>query len=451
VQNDEATGEQRTSLMKNLSFRSVRLRLVEYSVTIFFVLIFFSLFAILMTKIFVPGTSLRQLVQKDSLNKVELVNETDRGATLQLDGSNGGLIDAFRNAAILTLARRDVKSKRADSIAWEHARPGMPLFNHDAVQTYQDSSAMISIDKRNSLTMGSNSLVIVKRVEKDPFQMENHSAMVLLEGELRGKIGSGDKPINIEVMTPGGVARLTGGTSPGEKTDFKVSTNRDESSSIAVFKGQAEIVAQGKLVKVSENMGVILRPGEAPGAPVQLPSPPDQTGPVHKGILYYRTLPPKVHFSWKSTSGVDAFHVQISRDPEFREIIVDKKTPDTDFFHGNLSKGRYYWRVSALRDGYEGRYSDTKSIALVQKLASPVLLVKFPSGPVEQDHFVLTGTTEPGVSLFLQGKPMDVSEKGVFSQDVVLKKGANLITVEAVDAAGNVAYRSQNIRRGTWL
>ncbi|MCK7514169.1 MAG: hypothetical protein MZV70_65915 [Desulfobacterales bacterium] len=64
----------------------------------------------------------------------------------------------------------------------------MVLYNHDSVQTFRDASAQITIDKKSSFTMGSNSLVIIKRMEKGPLsEREHRSAMVLLEGELRGR------------------------------------------------------------------------------------------------------------------------------------------------------------------------------------------------------------------------------------------------------------------------
>ncbi len=439
-------GESRETPSKRVPLGSRGMRHVETLATIIIVLIFFSFFALLLTKLFVPGTSLQEMLRKSDAPQAEQSGDAGRDAMLDVGGKENNLGDVFRKAAVLILARNEVKTKRADSIAWSTAKPGMALYNHDSVQTFRDALAQITIDKKNSFTMGSNSLVIIKRMEKDPFQNEHRSAMVLLEGELRGKIAPGDNSLNLEVSTPGAVAKLSGST--GQKTDFRVSANRDQTSSIAVFHGQAEVTAGGKVVKIPENMSVIVKPGEAPGALVPLLLPPAQASPAHKGMLAYRHLPPKVDFSWSPVPGADAFRLQISRDPEFKEIIVDKTLQETSFSHGNMKPGTYFWRVNCVKKGCEGRYSETRSIELVQKLAEPKLLVQFPSGPLAEDHFTLTGMTEPGVRLFLMGKPVTVSESGAFTQVVMLRQGTNLVTVEAVDAAGNVAYRSQYVRRG---
>lgn len=434
--------------MKMDSLRSGMVVLIEVLATILIVLGFFALFITLLTRLFVPGTSLQQMLQKSNVTEAEQSGETGRDAILDAGGREGNLGDAIRSAAVLSFARNEVKSKRADSIAWGPAKRGMSLYNRDAIQTFQNSFAQISMDKKNSFTLQSNSLVIIKRVEKDPFLNEQHSAMVVLEGELRGKIGSGDNPLNLEVTTPSAVATMKGSTSPGKKTDFKVSTNRDQSSSFVVYKGQAEVVAHGKIVMIPENTGLTVKPGEAPGALVPLPAAPAQMSPADKGIFYYRDLPPRVYFSWASVPGVDAFHFQLAHDSAFKEIILDKKISKTEFIHGNLKKGIYYWRVSSIREGCESRYSNTKSLEIIQDMVPPLLEVRFPEGPFYEDHFVLAGRTEPGAHLFLSGKQVDISGTGTFSHDVKIKKGVNLITVEAVDAAGNVAYRSHYMPGG---
>jgi hypothetical protein len=422
--------------------------LIETLATILIVLCFFSIFSILLTKLFVPGTSLKQLLQKSNATQAERSNENGRDAMLDSGETEENMGDAYKGAAILSFTRNEVKRKRADSIAWGIAKPGMPLFNHDAIQTSEDSFAQISMDKKNSFTIQSNSLVIIKRAGKDPFSNEQHTSMVVLEGELQGKIGSGSTPFNLEVTTPSAVATLKGGTFPGQKTDFKVSSNRDQSSSIVVYKGEAQVVAQGKVVKIPQNTGVIVKPGEVPSALIPLPAAPTQMSPADKGVFSYRDLPPRVHFSWAPPPNADAFHFQIAGDSAFKTILVDKKIPHTEFIHGNLKKGVYFWRVSSVREGCEGRYSNTNSIELLQNLVAPQLQVHFPSGSVEEDHLVLTGMTEPGVHLFVLGNPVKVSETGSFTQEVKIKQGMNLITAEAIDAAGNVTYRSQYVQGG---
>ncbi len=424
------------------------MRLLETLGTMIIVLIFCGIFASLLSKLFIPGASLRQLLQTSDERSLENSGGS-RDAMLNAGGRDGSLGDAFKSTATLSQTRNQVKSKRADSIAWSLAKPGMALYNRDSVQTFSDSTAQIKIDKKNSLTVSSNSLVIIQRVEKDLFQNLKHSSLVVLEGELNGKVGSGNNPLNLEVKTGSAVARLNSNSSPGKNIDFKISSNEDQSSSIVVYNGQAEVMAQGKVVKIPANTGITVKPGESPGALIQLPDAPLRLSPADKTLMTYRELSPQVRFSWAAVPEADAYHFQLARDPHFNKmIIINKRIADTEFVYGNLKKGTYYWRVSSLKEGCEGRPADTRQIELMQDLDPPALEVHFPEGPVSLDHVVIDGKTEPGANLFVSGNPVKISDTGTFTQVVTIKQGVNLITVEAVDAAGNVTYRTRSVQGG---
>ena len=431
--------------MKIRNMMSIGLRGAEAVITMLIVLGFFSLFAMFLMKIFIPGTSLGDLLSKGEPTGSSIEADPGRDAMLDAGGREGLLGDAFRSAARLEKARNEVKSKRSDSIAWGPAIPGMPLYNRDAVQTFKGSSAQISLDRKSSFTVDSNSLVIIRRVEKDLFSSQRHSAMVVLEGEMKGKLsGTGKDQLNLEVTTPGAVAKLNGRSVKG--ADFSIAANPDQSSSIVVYKGSAEVKAGGRIVKVPENTGLMVRPGEAPGGLVPLPPPPELHTPADGSIYTFRKLPPKVRFSWVPAQGAEMTHFQLARDPNFKDIVLDRKSDQREIIHGNLNPGKYFWRLSAIRSGCEGKFSSTRVIHLNQDLTPPALDVKFPAGPVAGSRFLLAGFTEPGAHLFLSGKEIAVAGNGSFEHEVVLAGGVTLITVEAVDAAGNVAYRSHSIQ-----
>ena len=424
-------------------------RFIEILLIILIVLLFFSLFATFLTKLFVPGTSLKEMMRSDNAATGTNGDSPRSGAMLEAGGSDGSILDAFRSNALLSWAKNEVKSKRADSIAWGNAVPGMPLYNRDAIQTFKQSSAQISFDKKNSFSVGSNSLVIIKQVEKDLFKNARHSSMVVLEGELHGKLGgSGDNPLDLEIITPGGTARLKGKTRSHETTDFKISSNDDQSTSITVYKGEAEVSAGGRSVKVKANTSLTMKPGEKLGVPVALQAPPDLISPAEGSLFFFRDMPPAVPFSWEPVPGTDMFHMQIARDPSFKDIVFDKKFNRKEFMHENLKQGAYYWRVSSIREGGEGFYGKARRLELVQDSLPPRLLVNFPSGPVPESSFVLTGETEAGSRVFISGTEIQVTETGMFAQEMKIENRINLITVEAVDAAKNVSYRSQYIQGG---
>ncbi len=116
-----------------------------------------------------------------------------------------------------------------------------------------------------------------------------------------------------------------------------------------------------------------------------------------------------------------------------------------DFSHGNLKEGEYYWRVSRLSGWAEGGFSETRMVRVVKDQAPPMLRVQLPGGVVQRARVTLKGVTEPGSRVFVQGERVTIDSAGAFEHGVPLKRGTNVIVVEAVDAAGNVAYQSDYV------
>ncbi|MDF1525880.1 MAG: hypothetical protein RRA15_12900 [bacterium] len=71
-------------------------------------------------------------------------------------------------------------------------------------------------------------------------------------------------------------------------------------------------------------------------------------------------------------------------------------------------------------------------------------MVNYNSDTVEDgDKFELRGRTDPDVRIFVGGIPVKIDESGEFVHDLFLKRGFNVIVVEAVDKVGNVNYFSK--------
>ena len=105
--------------------------------------------------------------------------------------------------------------------------------------------------------------------------------------------------------------------------------------------------------------------------------------------------------------------------------------------------GTYYWRVRAQdADGFAGPYSAVRSVKAVYDDTPPALAILSPP-----EMFVspspgveLKGRTERDARVRVNGQKAAVGPDGSFSFPLTLKEGVNLVTVEAIDAAGNSEY-----------
>lgn len=426
--------------MANKRQKSKLLEIVEGLLVVFLVLCCFSLLFVGLKYFFPSGTSLKELVSRDDI--LPFADLTIRGGgELAIEGAR----DVSEMSAVLSGARNTVKAKRSGAIAWGPANVGMPLYDRDAIQTFRRASARIKLDRESFLDVEENSLVIIKRMEEDLFFGEKESVLIMVDGKLRGNIkGDDQQTINVQIATPSAVTRVVSGESSEGEAKFTVTVNPDKSSTVTVYEGVAAVEAQNKVVRVEANQGVTVNLGQVPTAPRSLPPPPTSSSPDDGFAYYYRDLPPKIRFSW---AGVyeETYHFVLSRDPGFEDIVEDEYVTGNDFSHGNLKEGDYYWRLSRLTGWAEGGFSEARMIRVVKDDAPPVLRVQLPGGVVGQARVTLKGVTEPGSRVFIQGVRVKIDGAGTFEQGVTLKRGTNVIVIEAVDAAGNVAYHTDYV------
>jgi outer membrane protein assembly factor BamB len=72
---------------------------------------------------------------------------------------------------------------------------------------------------------------------------------------------------------------------------------------------------------------------------------------IGRAVAQDLTRPPKsteVHLRWGQRSGVSSYRLQIARDSQFADIVLDRVVPGNDFEITELDPGRYFWRVAAL-------------------------------------------------------------------------------------------------------
>jgi hypothetical protein len=415
--------------------------LAESFLTILLVLSFFSVFLYFLNAIFPAGISLKSVVNQKTLYKA--------GMTPGDLGKESGDVVAGsvrELAATVSRTRNAVKSKPAEAIAWMSAAAGKQLYDRDAVQTLDQSEADISFDENTILGMGENSLLIIKKQTHDPLFLEKRSFMVLVDGDLRGKIdGSNPNSVILDIGTPTASIHTRGGAATKKALDFKISVNPDKSSTIAVYSGSAEVAANGKMVTVGANEATIVAMGQSPLKPRAIPKAVVLGSPSSGHLVVYRDLPSLIRFDWKAQPETTGYHFLLARDPDFSKIVTDDIFEKNSFRHGNLVKGTYYWRVSARYDSIQGNFSKTRRLDVIQDKAPPMLEVQFPPETVYGGRFNLEGKTEPGVRVFIGGVRVETGHTGKFTYPLILQPGINVIVVEAFDGVNNAAYRSKRV------
>lgn len=345
--------------------------------------------------------------------------------------------------AVLTHARNNVKDKPANRLAWEDAHAGLPLRNRHAVQTFGRSRATIAFGARDELVLGENSLVVVK----GPPPAEDgrkHASLMVLSGDLDVKLAAAtDDSVSVEVETAGAV-RVRPAADASGTSEFRVSVDPSGGATLSVFEGRAEVEAMGATRAVEANEAVAVDSLGRAGAPERLPPRPQLVEPADELTISYRERSPRLTFAWEG-EGSDRYRLTLARDPAFEEIVYEEITSEPSAVFGNLTAGEYYWRVAGLRGGTAGSAAAGGPIHVVLDTEPPDLDVGFPDGDVPSERITLRGKAEPGADLFIDDRRVATAPDGSFEHTLRLTRGLNVIVIEAIDAAGNVTYRSETV------
>jgi hypothetical protein len=67
-----------------------------------------------------------------------------------------------------------------------------------------------------------------------------------------------------------------------------------------------------------------------------------------------------VTFTWQAVPGIGQYRFQLSRDPNFSDLLADRELGQTSTVARDLAAGRYYWRCAT----HDGQWSQTQEFTL---------------------------------------------------------------------------------------
>jgi hypothetical protein len=136
----------------------------------------------------------------------------------------------------------------------------------------------------------------------------------------------------------------------------------------------------------------------------------------------------------------------------FYRVVKEKSTPGDyqsgteivlEAKEGGSADGNYtvqYYSVDML-----GNKETVKELKVKIDTVVFLLLTNKEKETVSKDHYTVAGKAETGSKVTVNGEPVTLSADGSFSYDVVLKSGANKVTVQATDTAGNTASKTVDV------
>jgi hypothetical protein len=277
--------------------------------------------------------------------------------------------------------------------------------------------------------------------------MRPAASFSITSGEFWGDFAGGPEgPIELQLPSRSTPTRLET-VADGDPAKFKVTVLDDKSTAVAIYRGKAQVTTGEQVVAVKAHEYVVIDTSGTASQPKRLLEAPDAVEPRPGERHSYREFPPAVAFAWRAVRGAEEYRITIAKDENFRHVDLDERTNQTSYSIGNLTKGKYWWTVTSIRGGVDGNPSQPRTFTMIEDRVAPVLRVTRAEARTHEAKLVLEGVSEPGARVFVGGAPATVQDDGRFSFVTPLQPGVNLVVVEAVDAVGNAAYRSQEVHR----
>jgi len=304
------------------------------------------------------------------------------------------LIKEQYRAAKLVSFLPEVLYRRAGAEDWSGVYAKMDLFKSDTLRTKVDSRADVKFYTGETLILYANSIAVLRPPGNSKMDVE------LLAGEMRG--------LRSRVVTAS--AKITPKT---KNTEFGARLREDLTTLVQVYKGKADVEAQGKTVEVLEGFATEVKIDLPPSKPIALPPLVEFAGQAQAklgsgkgskltldggvislnlkrgprlagapvpgvgdkdllkgapaaGNIVGKNLDTNEMMDLISAANpVQGYHLQVARDQNFNAIVFNKTFDAFDTIDVNdlLVPGSYWMRV-ALVDllGFEGKFNSPRPI-----------------------------------------------------------------------------------------
>ena len=367
----------------------------------------------------------------DSLNKVGI-------------GSSAGTKlskEVGQQQAHFTNLDGTVRVKRGSSSTWENASYDLPLSKGDVIQTGPEGIAKVVFADGTNYTIKQDSLIVV----------EDNSTNEAQQTQVAVQVTTGTVDLNTATYSQGSSSRVTiaGATAnfAPESSAQVHNDNVNNEHSILVKQGSGNVTRNGETVRLGSYEKVAFKAEDARMTRLKEVGPPTLITPANVAIFGSEEAG-QLTFSWTPMQDTRAYHIRISKNPYFTQVVDDKVVAGPQIKLAGLSEGAYYWTVQSVDvQGKESIESEHNKFTIIAKAASNGLALEL-DPLVQHGHVIeVKGKTDPAARVMVNGDEVPViGGDGTFRYYTQpLPQGENVITVTAQNKMGGVNTKTKKV------
>ncbi len=346
------------------------------------------------------------------------------------------VLSRIRTARISFLTGNAYVRKQGIS-RWEPLEPGRVLTVMDELATDSTGRLEITFDNGGKVRMRPKTSLVIDRMALEEGGQEAATDLSLVLGKISAKMAKLQlRREKFTLSTPTAVAGIRG-------TEFVLESRPDQAALLSVW--EDEVLFRGNTAgsmdkPVPAGQGCLCLAGRAPEPPVDLPKPPMPKKPAANDTLFYNPDRPRQFvFEWEPVPGART-RLVVARDADLNDVLADVITADRQHQIPAQKVDRLYWQLLSVDSlGFEGQPWPMRSAEVRRKLDGPKLniIAPQPGKRVDRGMVLVTGTTDPGSIVNVNGTEVWPDRSGRFSHQAALVPGPNKLTVVSRDRADN--------------
>lgn len=345
--------------------------------------------------------------------------------------------------AHITALDGTVRIKKANSNSWVRADYSVPLDKGDVIQTGSEGMAKIVFNDGTNYTVKQDSLIVI----------EENSANERQQTDVVVRLNTGTVDLTTATYTQGSRSQVNmdGATaSIGPDSAARVMKNpNSEKDELLITKGSGTVERNGETLALAGWEKVSFNPNAEHMEKVKEIGPPTPISPANMMPIFVSSDSKPVEFSWSPMANAKGYHLQISRNPYFSSLVVDRRVTSPAVLVSGLAEGPYYWMVQSYDgSGRESVESERNRFTIIARESDNNTIALEIDPLIQHGHVIeLTGKTEAGARVMVNGHEVPViGSDGSFHYFMPpLPSGESIITITAQNTKGGVNTQQQKV------
>lgn len=335
-----------------------------------------------------------------------------------------------------------VRVKRNNSSVWANASYDVPLNKGDVVQTGPEGIAKVVFADGSNYTIKQDSLIVIEENSTNEAQ-QTQVAVQVTTGTVDLATATYSQGSSSRVTVAGATASLAPESSAQVHND-----NVKNDHTILMKQGSGSVLRNGEVVRLGSYERVSFKTEDTKMTRTKEVGPPTLITPANMLPVFAAKDESQVDFTWTPMQNTRSYHLRLSKNPYFTQLVEDKNLAVPQFKASGLAEGAYYWTVQSVDpQGRESVESEHNKFTIIAKASSAGLALEL-DPLVQHGHVIeVRGKTDPSARVMVNGEEVPVvGGDGTFRYYTPpLPQGESVITVTAQNTKGGVSTQTKKI------